>query len=87
MKEHQTHLKAVSTLQIRVHIQRPLMSFPKKSEKDSSTEILFSQLQQDNLIKTQIFLELKEMLKLFKNPPLSTKISDRDNQIHLQGRM
>ena len=85
MKGHQTHLKVVLTSLIKDYIQHQLMCFRRKSEIDSSTEILFSQLQQDNHIKTQIFLELKETLKLFKNLLHNIKISDRDNQIHLQG--
>jgi len=34
-------------------------------------ETLFNQLQQGNHIKIQIFSELKEILKLFKNLPIN----------------
>ena len=87
MKGHQTLLKVILIFKIRGYILHQLILFKKKLEIDSLLGILFSQLQQGNRIKTQIFLEQKETLKLFKNQQINIKIFDRDNQIHLPDQM
>jgi len=87
-KDQQIHSK-VALLSMRLNPTIEIFNLNRKPrEIDSLMEIHYNQVQQDNHIKIQIYLEQKEIhMNQFKNPLRLKKALDKENLILLQNQI